>query len=120
MERIDALAKSVLVFYMAISLFIFPANFGAAGSRDYSKVFHDLRNYSQYYVNTSLSPSKFDVDFRLHNTAGLISPVGYVNVNKLTAHKFKPPEENDPVLVFVLIATFAIQMQLDNLFFDRR
>src|SRR5215467_10536160 len=90
MERIDALAKFVLVFYMAISLFIFPANFEAAGSKDYSKVFHDLRNYSQYHVNTSLSPSKFDVDFRLHNTAGLISPVGYVNVNKLTAHKFKP------------------------------
>ena len=45
---------------------IFPANV-AAGSKDYSKVFHDLRNYSQYHVNTSMSP-KFDVDFRLHNT----------------------------------------------------
>jgi hypothetical protein len=81
-------AKSLLVFYMAITLFIFPANL-AAGSKDYSKVFHDLRNYSQYLVNTSMSP-KFNVDFRLHNTTGLISLVGYVNVNKLTAHKFKP------------------------------
>jgi hypothetical protein len=73
---------------MAITLFIFPANL-AAGSKDYSKVFHDLRNYSQYHVHTSMSP-KFNVDFRLHNTTGLISLVGYVSVNKLTAHKFKP------------------------------
>jgi hypothetical protein len=75
---------------MAIMLFIFSIKYEAAGfSKVYSKVFHDLRNYSQYHINTSLSPSKFDVDFRLHNTAGLISPVGDVNVNKLTAHKFK-------------------------------
>ena len=86
MKYFDAFAKTVLVFYVAITLFIFPANFEAAGSEDYSKVFHDLRNYSQYHVNTSLSPSKFNVNFKLHNTAGLISVVGYVNVNKLTAH----------------------------------
>src|SRR5215469_936952 len=90
MKYFDALAKTVLVFYVAITLFIFPANFEAAGSEDYSKVFHDLRNYSQFHVNTSLSRSKFNVNFKLHNTAGLISLVGYVNVNKLTAHKFKP------------------------------
>jgi hypothetical protein len=36
-----------------------------------------------------MSP-KFNVDFRLHNTTGLISLVGYVSVNRLTAHKFKP------------------------------
>jgi hypothetical protein len=90
MKHFEALAKSLLAFDMAISLFIFPTNFEAAGSTNYSRVFHDLRNYSQYHVNTSLSFSKFDVDFRLHNTAGLISPVGYVNVNKLTVHKFKP------------------------------
>jgi len=88
MEHFNVHAKSFLVFFMAITLFIFPANL-VAGSKDYSKVFHDLRNCSQYHVNTSMSP-KFDIDFRLHNTAGLISPVGYVNVNKLTAHKFKP------------------------------
>jgi hypothetical protein len=91
MEDFDVHAKSLLVFYMTIMLFIFPTNL-AAGSKDYSKVFHDLhdlRNYSQYHVNTSMSP-KFNVDFRLHNTTGLISIVGYVNVNKLTAHKFKP------------------------------
>ena len=87
MEQFDAHAKSLLVF-CTIMLFIFPANF-AAGSKDYSKVFHDLTNHSQYHVNTSMSP-KFHVDFRLHNTTGLISLVGYVNVNKLTAHKFKP------------------------------
>ena len=90
MKYFDALAKTILVFYVAITLFIFPANFEAAGSEDYSKVFHDLRNYSQYHVNTPLSPSKFNVNFKLHNAAGLISLVGYVNVNKLTAHKFKP------------------------------
>ena len=91
MKYFDALAKTVLAFYVAITFFIFPANFEAAGSEDYSKVFHDLMNYSQFhYVNTSLSPSKFNVNFKLHNTAGLISVVGYVNVNKLTAHKFKP------------------------------
>ena len=44
---------------MAITLFIFPANLVAG----YSKVFHDLRNYSQYHVNKSMSP-KFDIDFR--------------------------------------------------------
>ncbi|MGC2571823.1 MAG: hypothetical protein WA364_09960 [Candidatus Nitrosopolaris sp.] len=88
MEHFDFHAKSLLVFYMAITLFIFHANL-AAGSKDYSKVFHDLRNYSQYHVHTSMSP-KSNVDFRLHNTVGLISLVGYVNMNKLTAYKFKP------------------------------
>src|SRR5215469_14134147 len=53
-------AKSFLVFFMAIT-----------------------------HVNTSMSP-KFHVDFRLHNTTGLVYLVGYVNVNKLIAHKFKP------------------------------
>src|SRR5215469_7634986 len=88
LEHFDFHAKSLLVFYMAITLFISPANL-AAGSKDYSKVFHDLRNYSQYHVHTSVSP-KSNVDFRLHNTTGLISLVGYVSVNKLTAHKFNP------------------------------
>jgi|SRR5215469_3166237 len=90
MDHFDAHPKSVLVFFIAIVLFIFSTNYEASGlSKDYSKVFYDLRNYSRYHVNTSMSP-KFDVDFRLHNTTGLISLVGYVNMNKLTAHKFKP------------------------------
>ena len=97
MERPYALAKSVFVLFTAVTiLFIFPENLEVTSfAKDYPLVFHNnLRNSSssssQYHANTSFSPSKFDDNFKLHNTTGMISLVGYVNVNRLTAHKFKP------------------------------
>src|SRR5437899_1817664 len=92
MEHSDALAKSVLVLLIAITiLIVFAENLEVTSfARNYPSVFHTLRNSSQQHVNTSFSPSKLDVNFRLHNTTGMISLVGYVNVNMLTAHKFKP------------------------------
>ena len=94
MEHPYALARSVFVLFTAVTiLFIFPENLEVTSfAKDYPLVFHNnLRNSSsQYHANTSFSPSKFDDNFKLHNTTGMISLVGYVNVNRLTAHKFKP------------------------------
>src|SRR5437899_1459767 len=91
MKHSDALAKSVLGLFIAITiLFVFPEDLEVTSfAKNYSSISY-TRNSSQQHVNTSFSPSRFDVNFRLHNTTGMISLVGYVNVNKLTAHKFKP------------------------------
>jgi hypothetical protein len=92
MEHSDVLAKSLLVLVIAIILlFLFPENLeDTSFAKDYPSVFHNLRNSSQYHVNTTFSPSKLDVDFKLHNTTGTISLVGNISVNRLTAYKFKP------------------------------
>src|SRR5436309_12774129 len=91
MKHSDALAKSVLGLFIAITiLFVFPEDLEVTSfAKNYSSISY-TRNSSQQHVNTSFSPSRLDVNFRLHNTTGIISLVGYENVKKLTAHKVKP------------------------------
>lgn len=80
MEHSDDVAKSVLVLFIAVTLLLlFPENLEHTSfAKDYPLVFHTLRNSSRYHVNTSFSPSKLDVDFKLHNTTGTISLVGNI------------------------------------------
>ena len=92
MNHSGGFVKCVFGFFVATTvLFIVPEDLRVTSfAKDYPSVFHTLKNSFQYHVSTTFSPSKFDVNFRLHNTTDMISLVGYVNVGKLTVHKFKP------------------------------
>jgi hypothetical protein len=98
MERSYTLAKSVLALSVAIILlFIFPENLNVFSlAKDYLSVFNNSGSPSQYHINTSSPPSKFDIDFKLNNSTSMVSFVGYVNVNSLQVHKFKPFVLNGP------------------------
>ena len=89
MNHSGALVKSGLVLFLSTTLlFIVSEDLIVTGfAKDYPSVF---RTWNSSHDNTPFSPLKFGVNFTLHNTTGMISLVGSVNVNELTVDKFKP------------------------------
>lgn len=92
MSHSGGFVKCIFCFFVATTvLLVIPENLKVASfAKDNPSVFQTLRNSFRYHVSTSFSPSKSDLNFRLHNTTGMIALVGYANVSKLTVHKFQP------------------------------